>query len=92
MGKTTSNFRLREAFPGWHSRLAGKCHCSIELERRESKEEKQKAAISSEKRYMLLLTHLFWEVLFAWTSASYSGVFSPRVTWKIYIYLTAYLC
>ena len=72
--------------------LAGKCHCSIELERRESKEEKQKATISCDKRYMLLLTHLFWEVLFAWTSASYSGVFSPRVTWKIYIYLTAYLC
>ena len=72
--------------------LAGKCHRSIELERRERKEEKQKATISSEKRYVLLLTHLFWEVLFTWTFASYSGVFSLRVTWKIYIYLTAYLC
>ena len=34
--------------------LAGKCHCSIELERRERKEEKQKATIRSEKRYMLI--------------------------------------
>ena len=34
--------------------LALKCHCSIELERRERKEEKQKATIRSEKRYMLI--------------------------------------
>ena len=57
---------------------AGKSDCSIELDRRERKEEKQKATISSEKRYMLIahapllgsalrldICKLFWRVFFA---------------------------
>ena len=74
MGKTTiniSNFRLREALPGWHSKWVQQENFIAQLNwrggRGEKKNRRQQLVV---KRYTL--THLFWEVLFAWTSASYS--------------------